>query len=128
MNISLIRSYRSGNGNPVFVYSVSGTQAELDAFAQAQGDYHRVDEATGKPLWFTTRGVGPKGKLIITTNGNIVADMSAFDMAASLASQYEGALGNALAAQAAQSILGSKTPTTQENPVSQADNTGLNDL
>jgi len=113
MNISLLRSYRSKNGNATFVYSVTGTASQLEAFAEAQGEYHRVDEETGKPLWFTTRCVGPKGKLIITTNGNVVADMSAFDQAASLAEQYGGNFGNALAMQAAQSILGI-TPAVQQ--------------
>ena len=129
MNISLLRSYRSKNGNATFVYSVTGTTAQLEAFAEAQGDYHRVDEETGKPLWFTTRCVGPKGKLIITTNGNVVADMSAFDQAASLAEQYGGNFGDALAMQAAQSILGFNTPPVQqEQPVVETENADLKDL
>lgn len=132
MNISLLRSYRSKNGNATFVYSVTGTASQLEAFAEAQGDYHRVDDETGKPLWFTTRCVGPKGKLIITTNGNVVADMSAFDQAASLAEQYGGNFGNALAMQAAQSILGFNTPAVQqetaEEPTVEQDSPELKDL
>lgn len=132
MNISLLRSYRSKNGNATFVYSVSGTASQLEEFAEAQGDYHRVDDETGKPLWFTTRCVGPKGKLIITTNGNVVADMSAFDQAASLAEQYGGNFGNALAMQAAKSILGFDTPAVQqetaENPTVEQDSPELKDL
>jgi len=129
MNISLLRSYRSKNGNATFVYSVTGTTTQLEEFAEAQGDYHRIDEETGNPLWFTTRCVGPKGKLIITTNGNVVADMSAFDQAASLAEQYGGNFGNALAMQAAQSILGFNTPPVQqEQPVVETENADLKDL
>ena len=104
MKIKLIRSYRSKNGNATFVYGVSGSNADLDAFKEAQGDYYRED-TDGTPLWFTTRCVGDNGSLIITTNGNIVPDMSAFDQAASIASQYGGNFGQELAKQAAQSIL-----------------------
>ncbi len=105
MKIKLIRSYRSKNGNATFVYGVNGTDADLASFKEAQGDYYRED-TDGTPLWFTTRCVGDNGSLIITTNGNIVPDMSAFDQAASIASQYGGNFGQELAKQAAQSILG----------------------
>lgn len=105
MKVSLIRSYRSKNGNPTFVYKVNGTSADLDAFKNAQGDYYRED-TDGSPLWFTTRCIGAHGKLIITTNGNVVPDMSAFDQAASIAAQYGGDFGQELARSAAQAILG----------------------
>ena len=108
MKIKLIRSYRSKNGNPTFVYKVTGADADLKAFKKAQGDYYREDE-DGNPLWFTTRCVGDNGALIITTNGNIVPDMSSFDQAASIASQYGGNFGQELAKQAAQSILGANS-------------------
>jgi len=108
MKIKLIRSYRSKNGNPTFVYGVTGSDADLEAFKKAQGEYYREDE-NGTPLWFTTRCVGPQGSLIITTNGNIVPDMSAFDQAASIASQYGGNFGQELAKMSAQQILGGNT-------------------
>jgi len=113
MKIKLLRSYRSKNGNATFVYAVSGNQADLEAFKSAQGEYYREDEKTGSPLWFTTRCVGDNGKLIITTNGKVVPDMSAFDQAASIAAQYGGNFGQELARQAAQSILGTQ-PTVEE--------------
>ena len=105
MKITLVRSYRSQNGNPTFVYRVSGNASDLAAFKNAQGEYYRED-ADGTPLWFTTRCVGTTGKLIITTNGNVVPDMSAFDQAASSAAQYGGNFGQELARQAAGQILG----------------------
>ncbi len=105
MKIKLIRSYRSKAGNATFVYGVTANGKDLEAFKNAQGEYYREDE-NGTPLWFTTRCVGDNGKLIITTNGNIVPDMSAFDQAASIAAQYGGNFGQELAKQAAQSILG----------------------
>ena len=116
MNIKLIRSYRSKNGNPTFVYSVNANATDLAAFKNAQGEYYREDE-NGSPLWFTTRCVGQSGKLIITTNGNVVPDMSAFDQAASIAAQYGGNFGQELAKQAAQSIFGGRH---QAEPAPQA--------
>jgi hypothetical protein len=109
MKISLLRSYRSKNGNATFVYKVNATSAELTAFKNAQGDYYRED-TDGTPLWFTTRCVGSTGKLIITTNGNVVPDMSAFDQASSIAAQYGGNFGQELARSAAQAILGTAAP------------------
>lgn len=125
MKVKLIRSYRSRNGNATFVYGVSGSDKDLVAFKKAQGEYYREDE-NGTPLWFTTRCIGNSGSLLITTNGNIVPDMSAFDQAASLASQYGGNFGEALAKQAASAILGGSgvsTPasTPQETPAASAD-------
>lgn len=102
----MLRTYRSKNGNATFVYAVSGNAQDLEAFKVAQGEYYREDEKTGSPLWFTTRCVGDNGKLIITTNGKVVPDMSAFDQAASIAAQYGGNFGQELAKQAAMSILG----------------------
>jgi len=134
MKISLLRSYRSRNGNPTFVYRVTGNSSDLDAFKNAQGEYYRED-TDGSPLWFTTRCVGTQGKLIITTNGNIVPDMSAFDQAASIAAQYGGNFGQELARQAASGILGTSpqaTPPasepTVENPQSSDEAEGFGDL
>jgi len=110
MKINLIRSYRSKNGNATFVYGVKGNATDMEAFKEAQGDFYRED-ADATALWFTTRCVGQAGKLIITTNGNVVPDMSAFDQASSLAAQYGGNFGAELAKSAAQAILGlSSTP------------------
>lgn len=105
MKIKLQRSYTSKNGNKVFVYSVTGTKAQLEAFKTAQGENYREAE-DGTPLWFTVRCVGETGSLIITTNNRIVPDMSAFDQANSLAQQYGGNFGQELAKLAAMQILG----------------------
>jgi len=116
MKIKLTRSYKSKNGNTVFVYAVSGTQEQLEAFAKAQGENHRTDELTGAPLWFTTRCVGQSGNLIITTNGKVVPDMSAFDQAASLAAQYGGNFGDQLARMAAEQLLGGGAKSVAVEP------------
>jgi len=109
MKISLLRTYRSRNGNSTFVYKVNASASDLDSFKEAQGDYYRED-TDGSPLWFTTRCVGNTGSLIITTNGNIVPDMSKFDQANSIAMQYGGNFGQELAKMSAQAILGINTP------------------
>jgi hypothetical protein len=121
MKVALLRSYRSKNGNPTFVYGVKGNTADLEAFKSAQGDYYREDD-NGNPLWFTTRCIGNVGKLIITTNGNVVPDMSAFDQASSLASQYGGNFGQELAKASAHGLIaglvGNNTPV--DEPVDEA--------
>jgi len=115
MKIKLERTYRSPKGNPVFVYSVTGSESDLAAYEEAQGEYYRTDD-DGQPLWFTTRCVGEVGTLIITSNGNIVPDMSKFDQAASLAAQYGGNFGEALAKMTAASILGTSVSEQPQAP------------
>ncbi len=112
LSVKLQRSYKSKNGNRTFVYAVSGKPADLDAYKEAQGDYYREDDKTGQALWFTTRCIGKQGELLITDNGNVVPDMSAFDEAASLAEQYGGNLGEQLAKEAAQRLLGGNRKTS----------------
>lgn len=109
MKIVLQRSYRSKNGNSTFVYTVTGSADDIAAYKKAQGDFYREDD-NNVPLWFTTRCVGPRGSLIITSKGNIVADMSAFDQAASIASQYGGNFGQELAKASVALILGTNVP------------------
>lgn len=131
MKIKLSRSYKSQKGNTVFVYEVSGSKEQLDAFAAAQGENHRVDESTGNPLWFTTRCVGQTGELIITTNNKVVPDMSKFDQAASLAAQYGGNFGDQLARMAAEQLMGSvakATPAATPAPASSPASEDLNNL
>jgi hypothetical protein len=105
MKVTSIRTYRSKNGNPTFVYSVSGSKEQLEAFKKSQGDYYRTDD-DDNPLWFTTRYIGEEGKLMITSNGNIVPDMSDFDKQASLVAQYGGNFGEILAKQGIEKLRG----------------------
>lgn len=106
LHVTLQGNYRSNKGNVTYRYFVKGSKTELESFEKAQGEFHRVDDETGTPLWFTTRCIGKSGKLIITTNGKVVPDMSEFDQAASLASQYGGNFGQELARAAAQRLIG----------------------
>ena len=116
MNVKLVRSYKSKQGNTVFVYAVSATAKQLEEFKTAAGDFYREDEKTNAPLWFTTRCIGNTGKLVITAKGKIVPDMSAFEQAASLAKQYGGNLGNELAKAAAQALLGTNHQAADPEP------------
>lgn len=120
MKIKALRSYTSKNGNKVFVYSVSGSVEQLAKFKAAQGENYRQAE-DGTPLWFTTRSVGAAGELIITTNGKVVPDMSAFDNAASLAKQYGGNLGAELAKHAVAQLLGNTSSTPVADKVASTD-------
>lgn len=119
MKIKMIRTYRSKNGNPTFVYGITASADDLAKYKEAQGQYYREDESTGQALWFTTRCVGDSGTLIITSNGKIVPDMSKFDQAASLAAQYGGNFGAELAKATAASILGHSAPAPEQAPVAQ---------
>jgi hypothetical protein len=105
LKVNSIRTYRSSNGNPTFVYTVSGDKENLEKFKAIQGSYYREDE-NSNPLWFTTRFIGDAGTLIITSNGKVVPDMSEFDKQASLVAQYGGNFGDVLAKDAIKKMQG----------------------
>jgi hypothetical protein len=108
LKVKCIRTYRSKNGNATFVYSVEGSKEDMASFKKAQGSYYREDEDKN-PLWFTTRYIGEDGTLLITTNGNIVPDMSEFDKQASLVAQYGGNFGDVLAKDGVNKLKGGKS-------------------
>ena len=117
LSVQMQRSYKSKNGNRTFVYTVSGKPSDIEAYIEAQGEFYREDDKTNNPLWFTTKCIGKTGTLIITDNGNIVPDMSEYDEAASLAEQYGGNLGEMLAREAAQRLLGGRrSSSTSSSP------------
>lgn len=105
LKVKCSRTYRSKNGNPTFVYSVAGSKEDLASFKKAQGSYYREDEDKN-PLWFTTRYIGEDGVLIVTSNGNIVPDMSEYDKQASLVAQYGGNFGEELAKKGVSKLKG----------------------
>jgi len=108
MNIVLKRSYpkldkgvrkTDSQGNPitVFVYTVTGTKAELARYAEIMSaEEHTYKDDDGSYLWFTTNPVGVKGKLCISTNGKVFADTTAIDLASALIKQY-GQVGRDMA-------------------------------
>lgn len=116
MKVKLTRSYKSRAGNTVFVYSVTGTPAQIEAYKAAQGDNYRETEE-GVALWFTTRCIGNNGTLIITAKGKVVPDMSAFEQAASLAKQYGGNFGQELARASVAHLLGGSHSTADAEQV-----------
>jgi hypothetical protein len=105
LQVKFVRSYTSRKGNKTFVYVVTGKAEDLAEYKALQGDNYREDEQ-GNPLWFTTRFAGTNVDLIITTNKKIVPDMSEYDQAASLAEQFGGNLGEAIAKAAAEKLIG----------------------
>ena len=113
LNISFAGQYRNTKGNTVFRYTVSGSNAELAKYKEVQGDFHRVDDETGKPIYFNTKFVGAKGVIVLTRDGKrYVADMSTFDQAHSLSKQYGGNFGQELAKAAAAQLLGGTPSAT----------------
>lgn len=113
MKAKFIRSYRSKAGNTVFVYGVTGSKEQIEAFKSIQGENLRESDE-GQPLWFTTRFIGNTGDLVITSNSKIVPDMSEYEKADSLAKQFNGNLGQELAKQAASKLLGNPTGATAD--------------
>ena len=119
MNAKKVRNYRSKNtGKAVFVYEVTGTAPEMEAFKTAQGEYYREDDKSGKALWFSVNFIGENGKLIITSTGKITADMSKFDEAQSIVEQYGGNFGNVLAQSIVAGLTGS-APQPAPAPVAE---------
>ena len=117
MKVKLSRSYKSKNGNTVFVYTVSGTDSQMSDYKTAQGDFYK-ETPEGVALWFTTRCIGNNGTLVITSKGKIVPDMSAFEQAASIAKQFGGNLGQELARKAAENLLGGSNSSEAEQVAS----------
>lgn len=110
LKVEFQRDYTSQKGNPTFVYVVRGSKEDLEKYKQLQGEFFRKDETVGSPtfgeaLWFTTRAIGNRGELIITTNNKIVPDLSKFRMMESMAKQFGGNLGQAMAQQAAAELF-----------------------
>lgn len=126
MKVKMLGSYRNQKGTLVFVYAVLALSADQkDAYKAAQGDNYREVQAgdnraaEGTPLWFTTRCIGDSGSLIVTSKGKIVADMSQYEKAASIAAQFGGNLGQELAKHAAAQLLGgspAEAPATVAAP------------
>ena len=89
LKAKLVGSYRKPvTGTKVFRFNVFGTDAELQEFETAQADNYRVDDTTGKPLWFSTRYVGDNVDLIITSNNQVVADDTEMSKLQSLVEQF----------------------------------------
>jgi hypothetical protein len=122
-NFSNVYTKRTQTGAiDVFVYHVTGTDDELQAYKDAQGANYREDDTTGKPLFFMTQFAGDDVTIIITTTGRVVADTSAFKKAKSLANQYDFMKEHIAAAMVASLGIGKQTVrqlvTAPNQPVS----------
>ena len=111
------RKYRK-NGNNVFIYLVSGTADALKAYAEAQGTNHRVDEKTGKPIFFSNKSFGLSGDLTITSNGKVIFDDTKLTMAADMVERLNETsplMAEQMAKAFAAQLLGSQ-PAPQPTP------------
>ena len=116
MKASIVSSFKAviksgpnkGKVGDRHLYSVTGTAEELAGFKKAQGDFY-AEDAEGKPLYYSNNFCGNTCTLIVSTSGKVIADMSEFVRASSLATQFPGALGDAIAKAAAEQLLGGAT-------------------
>ncbi len=96
------------NGNVVLVYHVTGTTAELEMYKEAKGDNYRVDEATGKPLYYSTNrlvGNGFEGELRFGTDGQVYADSTEDTLAEMLINSKPGPVADQIAAMRALDLM-----------------------
>ena len=96
-----------------FVYSVTGSPEELSEYKESQGEHYRETDS-GKPAFFTTRHCGDKAKLIKTSKGDYIPDMSEYTKISSLAEQFPGKLGQAIANHGAAKLLQGASAETSE--------------
>jgi hypothetical protein len=84
------------NGVPtvltVFRYTVDGSEKELQQYEEIQGDNFKIEDKTGKPLYFTTRYVADNVELVISENSDgdkrIVVDDSEYAKLQSIIDTY----------------------------------------
>jgi len=98
----------------VFRYSVSGTPEEMEAYKQAKGSNHRVDENTGQVLYFSTTYISDVVDLIILSNGDVIIDRSELRKAEAQVKAMGGNLGQAIAMTVAGKLFNSEPDTSEE--------------
>ncbi len=131
MHLKLMRSYPKledgkqkldSKGQPiiVFAYRVTGTKAELSEFEaiQKKGDHNCKDE--NGYYYCTTRPVGLKGTLSISTNGKLFTDTTNLDLAAAMIKNY-GAVGHIMAKDLIANGLDSDEPVIMQDTSKLAD-------
>jgi len=127
LNLSSRGQYRNKRGTIVFRYAVKGTEAAMDAFEQAQGEYHVVDQDSGETLYFTPRFAGKNATLIVTDEGKVYVDMSELEQQASLISQFGGNLGQAMADAFARKLGGGSASSSPKASKSDEGDEGADD-
>ena len=123
LTLSSRGQYRNKKGTLVFRYAVKGSPAAMQAYEDAQGQYHTVDQDTNEVLFFTPRFAGKNATLIVTDEGKVYIDMSELEQQASLISQFGGNLGQAMADAFARKLSGgsANTPVSAPKPEAKAD-------
>ena len=96
---------KHGKPRTNFIYIVKGTKDELDEYLSIQCERSGLEAKAftgdnGEMLYFTEYALPfDTGKLLITSNGNVVVDNSAVAVADSLITQFPGPVGVMLAKQ-----------------------------
>jgi hypothetical protein len=104
------------NGTIVLVYTVEGTNTELARYESVKGDYYRVDEESGKPLYynvfnpqrpenFRMVGNGFEGELKFSQSGNVYPDNTEDTLLSIMISANEGEIAKELAKEKAKMIM-----------------------
>ncbi len=122
------RNETTGVVSDVFRYGVSGTPEELEQYKKDQGDNFRTDDKTGEPLFFTTRFAGKSVNLVKTRSGRYIADLSELKAQASLAAQFGGNVGQAIANAAAAQFMFGSAPAAVATPAVEANEPAEEDL
>lgn len=128
LKLSSRGQYRNSKGTMVFRYAVKGNESAMDAFEDAQGEYHVVDQKTAEVLYFTPRFAGKDATLIVTEEGKVYVDMSELEQQASLIAQFGGNLGQAMADAFARKLSGGSAtskPIAKDEPENSNDDGGL---
>lgn len=116
LKLQSVGQYRNKKGTLVFRYKVTGSPDAMQAYEDAQGEFHVVDQESGDVLYFTPRFAGKTAVLIVTDEGRVYVDMSELEQQASLISQFGGNLGQAMADAFASKLVSTGNPTTTNAP------------
>lgn len=112
-NVKITGKYKQkftnkNTGSIRFLYTISGTEAALEAYKAAEGDYYSEDKDTGKPLYYSNRYSGEFIELGITEAGKIFVNDEEIAKLASLAEQNP-LLADAIANRMLDKLLGGKS-------------------
>lgn len=121
------KSYvKAETGNRVWKYSVTGTEAEIKAFEDAQEKVVHNEEDGNKPIMFSTTYYGPAVELGISSKGNIYANTEKMDAIKDVMSQLGEAGAKAVAEQVVGNLFG--TPNASATPVSEVEEATTEDI
>ena len=85
------------NGKDVYVYDISGPEAEKAQYKESKGEFARENEDTGNPVYFTGFYAGEEVPFKQSAKGSWFLDTSEMDKNAALVARYGGNLGQAMA-------------------------------